>query len=139
MKVINYIIISLLALAASALTTHCEDQAQELSMFYSTPEAIKPGVETTFTFIFNVAMDVSENPRVSFRLPDNSVMAFKAYWDDDFSCVISCTFPGAAENAPVEITLSGARTEYNKKLSDIHGIVQFIRVQQTAPEVALYR
>ncbi len=93
MKVINYIIISLLALAASALTTHCEDQAQELSMFYSTPEAIKPGVETTFTFIFNVAMDVSENPRVSFRLPDNSVMAFKAYWDDDFSCVISCTFP----------------------------------------------
>jgi hypothetical protein len=135
MKVIRNIVVLFLLFAACASAARSEECPQELSMFYSTPEVVKPGAVTTFTFIFNVAMDVSENPRLFFKMSDNNVLSFQVRWVDDFSCVLAHSFTSGVLDETAEITLAGARTIDNKEVGDIHGVVQFIREQQKTYEV----
>lgn len=130
MKIIRSLAVLLLLSVAAALAVYSADQPVELSMFYATPAVARAGAPITFTFLFRVPMDVSENPKVYFKIPGNKILMLRAYWVDDFTCTISHSLPCGIDAESAEITLVGTKTAENKRVSAIRSFVKFAPLEQ---------
>jgi hypothetical protein len=126
MKILRIVMVLVMISAVAAVVMRAEEQPKELSGFSAVPEAIQPGVQTTFIFVFNVPMDTSENPNILFNIPDDDDLIFPTYWDGQYKCKLSYSFPNVSESVKVKITLTGAKTKDGKDVGDINEFVKII-------------
>ena len=126
MKILKTILALIVVFAIAAIAVYSYEQPAELGGFFAEPGSIQPGVETTFTFVFNTPMDTSADPNVLFKMPDDNDLLFPVYWDGQYKCKLSYAFPNANESGTVQITLTGARTREGKDIGDIQASVKVI-------------
>jgi hypothetical protein len=121
----KYVVLVLFLLSVTCLTIiHSQEQPAEFSGFLSTPDVIKPGALTTFTFIFNQPMDMTASPYEQIKIIGQNDLQLKTSWDGPYKCKLSYSFPNISESGTAEITLTGARTNSGKLLSDVHSSVK---------------
>ena len=119
MKILRLCIAVVAVTLSGLFCAYAFDTPSELSAFYAVPGAVRPGTETTFTFIFKIPMDTSYNPYLNIKMAGESDLSFRTYWDGHYSCKVSCTLPWLSATGTADLTLTGAKTADGKTLGDI--------------------
>ena len=133
MKIIKFIIGLFLMAALGAIVLRAVAQVGELKEFSAEPDFIKPGVVTTFNFVFNTPMDTSVNPIAHFNMPDNNNLYLPTYWNGDYTCRLSFSFPNSRESGNAEVTLTGLKTQDGKDIGEVNAVVKVFERQTPAP------
>ena len=94
------------------------EQPQEISKFTSTPQIIRPGGSSKFSFTFTEKMNTAVIPTIYVWLSDNSRLAITGAWVDEYTYTATYLFPAATIEGFSDMALTDAVTAAGRNIGD---------------------